>query len=159
MKNLIFVWVLLVPLYSFAKTQQDDGLPIEPDTTLVNLNKIAQGPTINLDLILTLPATQNLNKGAPSFVAVFEKRKNEKKWTQTQRLDLNSVLIFGDQLHFTKNISLQFSDSEVAVFSTIFHCGKDHKTACYIQGFKGTTSRSLASDSTRVPFYIEGKMR
>jgi len=159
MKKFLFLLVLFGSLHSFAEATPDDGLPYEPDTTIVKLNKISKGASIKLEFILTLPATQKLNKGASSSLAVYEKRKKEKKWIQTEQWDLNTVASFDDQLHFTKNIQLQHPDSEVAVFSTIFHCGKKAKTACYIQGFKGIASRSSAQAPSTIPFYIEGKMR
>ncbi len=158
MKILFCACVVLLSLSVNAKVA-DKGLPFEADTTKIQLNKIAQGTQVQLDFQMTLPSTQKLNKGAPSFVGVYERTKKS-DWKEIQRIDLNQFYSLSDELHFSKNITLEHADSEVAVHSTIFHCGKAQKTACYIQGFLGKAKRqSKMAQNPHLKFFIEGKMR
>lgn len=155
MKALLFS-IFLISSTGFCK---ELGLPHEPDTTVIKLRKIPQTKSIILDYNLLLPETQQLNKAAGSFVAVYEKKKGQ-AWTETQKISLSDLFNIGSGMHFSKPIQLRYSDSQVAIFSTIFHCGKDHKTACYIQGFQGITTRTSAkAEVAAVDFAIEGKMK
>jgi hypothetical protein len=142
-----------------AKLKKEKGLPYEPDTTAVKLEKLPQENTINLNFHLGLPKTQKLNRAAPSFVGVYEREKGSKEWTETARFDLNEIATFTDDLDMDKMIQLRSPTSEVAIHSTVFHCGKEPKTACYIQGFRGIASRTTKKVSSTVPFYIEGQMK
>ncbi len=157
MLTLLFLLIVTSNL-GLAKTAQEKGLPYEPDTTEIRINKIPNGKQMTLEFDLQLPSTQGLNKGAPSFIGIYEKEKNS-NWRETVRLSLNDQFAFLDQIHFLKTIGLRSDSSEIAVFSTIYHCGKDHKTACYIQGFKGKTNRSPKAKSDKLAFYIQGTMR
>lgn len=147
----------LLFLVGFASAT-DSGLPNEPDQTRVKLQKIAAGNEMQLNFQLALPQTQELNKGAPSFVAVYEKQKGSSEWQETSKIDLNKMFHIGNGLEFSKLIQLKSPDSEIAVHATIFHCGADHKTACFIQGFQGVTSRAPGS-AHAIPFHIKGVMR
>jgi len=150
---------LFLSPFSFA-ANSEKGLPYEPDTTKVEIAPIAQGQNLTLNFHLGLPKTQKLNPGAPSFVGVYEKTGSS-EWTETARFDLNKFFAMSDGLDFTQNVQLRSPNSKVAVHSTVFHCGKDRKSACFIQGFQGIAKRAPATAKTSktLPFYIEGQMK
>jgi hypothetical protein len=155
-----FIASILFSISSFSASHAEKGLPDEPDTTKVELAPITQGQDLTLNFHLGLPTTQKLNQGAPSFVGVYEKIGSS-EWTETARIDLNKFFAMGNGLDFTQNVQLRSPISKVAVHSTIFHCGKDRKSACFIQGFQGIAKRAptTAKTSKTLPFYIEGQMK
>jgi hypothetical protein len=162
MKQIIGISVIFICAFQFAlakSLKKEKGLPYEPDTTNVKLEKLSLGIDITLNFHLGLPKTQKLNRAAPSFVGVFEREKGSKEWKETTRFDLNEIATFTDDLDFEKVVQLRSPTSEVAIHSTVFHCGKEPKSMCYIQGFRGIASRTTQKVSSTVPFYIEGQMK
>lgn len=151
--------ILLSANVGLSKIDKDDGLPFEPNTKIVKIGHIPLGNVMNLEYVLSLPKTQKLNSAAPSAIEIYEKLSHQ-KWSLTSRIDLNEVLNVNDEIQVSRTLNLRYPDSEVTIFSTIYHCGKNKNTACYIQGFKASTSRAKASQkaSNTVPFYISGTM-
>lgn len=146
--------MILSILISFAFAgNPEKGLPFEPDTTHIKMTQIKLGNSVILDFLLNLPSTEKLNRGAGSYVGVYERTKGA-NWVQTEKIDLNTVLQIGDTVRFSKKVELVSKDSEVAVFATILHCGKAPRTPCFIQGFQGITARAKTSNQT-LPFHIE----
>lgn len=150
----VFSQAALIPVdgYSLAKMdkirpqglQYDEapgisGLPHETANYRLNVQPIAKAKDITLSFVLDLPETQKMPNGAPAFVAVFEKIKGE--WKEAARFSLREFFFFGDALSFSRSVHFSSEDSEVAVSATIYHCGKDHKTPCYIQSYQGLVKR------------------
>lgn len=158
--NSIFL-IISVDFASAKIMNPDAGLPNEPGTKIIKLSKINKGSSVQLNFRLKLPSTQSLNKGAPSFVAVYEKTTNG-SWIETKKINLNKAALFlgTNEIEFSENINLNNEASEVAVYSTIYHCGSDHKTPCYIQGFKGKTLRTFkqVNSGRKLDFHIAGWM-
>lgn len=138
--------------FAFAAGNPEKGLPYEPDLTKMKMTKIKQGNSVILDFLLNLPTSQKMHSG-PSFVGVYERTKGA-QWVRTEKIDLKQILLINDTVRFSKRVELVSSDSDVAVFATIFHCGKAPRTPCFIQAFQGTTTRSKAG-SVELPFHIE----
>lgn len=167
--SVLFLTIVFIHL-SWAKVAQEEGLPWEPDTTLIKNSNIAIGKQITLDFFMSLPASQKLNKGTNSFVGIYEK-VNKQKWTQTymQSLDVLPMKSYGsasqtaenDELEFSQKINLKNPDSEIAVYATVYHCGKDGKSTCYIQAFLSKIKRDkkLSPNAMYVPFLINPKVK
>ena len=155
MRSTIFICTLMFANLVWAN---EPGLPREPDLTKVALGQIAKDNNLQLDFHLTIPASHKLNQGAPSFIGVYEKIKDQ-PWHEVQRFDLNDFLLtLGAEVSFSKKIQLQAKDSQVAVHATVYHCGKAKKSMCYIQGFQGITTRSQSPQaSNKIPFTITGR--
>jgi hypothetical protein len=156
MKPLLFC---LFIAFCFQAFGEEDGLPFESDLTRVTLPKVGIGHRLELNYALKIPDTQKLNHGAPSNVTVFEKAKGEKTWTATKEINLNEKSFVGSGIKFREVIDLKSDDSEIAVHSTVYHCGrKDTKVPCYIQGFQGFPKRVKNAKSNNVHFNVVGKV-
>lgn len=90
------------------------------------------------------------------------KKKSNGRWEESKKINLSTIPAFqgSNTIEFSEWIRLNQLDSDIAVYSTIYHCGSDHKTPCYIQGFKGKTQRSLKATKNDSPidFQITGWM-
>ena len=148
-KKLNMIIILAFVCSVFAS---DKGLPREPDTTEVKIEKLASSKDLILDFSVVLPPGQKLG-GSSSFVAVYE-RKNREDWTETQRFRVQNAFGLFKDIRLREKVALRSPDSEIAVHSTIYHCGE--KKGCFIQGFQGTTGRK-AGASAAIPFHIQGK--
>lgn len=154
MKFLIFASLVL-----FAGTKNPDpGLPFEQDLTKVEIGLLPKTNDLKLTFLLGLPLDHHLNPGAPSALGIYEKTGKE-NWTLTQKISLNEYPVSGSEMHFYTPIKLRSSDSEVAIFATVFHCRLDN-TRCQIQGFKAKTIRSAKkSNSAAMTFSIQAVTR
>lgn len=165
LRSYLIFFVLSFNFTTVAKTNNkildiDEGLPKEADLYLVKLPDLPNTNKIRVQYHLTLPSTQKLNPGAPSFLAVYERHLPDQKWELTEKMNLKNQIWSGQDLQLSQSFQLKSENSEVAVYSTVIHCGKDGKTPCFIQGFKGKAKRKkdMRISRNQIPFYIEGKV-
>lgn len=140
--NLLASIFLVASLCSASLRAEADPLPSEPDQRKVEIVPGATGRQLNVDFALFVPQGQKLNPGAPSFFAVYEKIGMGNDWKRVKEIKLNNVFALGNKIQLRERIEFSREDSEIALHATVFHCGLDGKTACYIQGFQGSTKRS-----------------
>jgi hypothetical protein len=146
---MIKVLALSVFLISNSVLGKIKGLPWVADTTTLLIKPIARSQYIDIDFRLSVPKNNKL--GAGSFISVYEK-VNRSEWSETKRFELEDLLSLQSEILFTKKVELKSDVSDLAIHSTIYHCGK---TGCYIQAFQGVTKRSMTG-GTLVPFHITG---
>lgn len=142
----------LSPIATWAKAKETwdvvksiPGLPFEANNFRLKFDPIGRGQAITLGFVLELPPTQKMPTGAPAYVSVHEKLKGE--WQQVAKFNLKDFFFFGDSLSFSRPIVFAEVNSEIAVHATIYHCGKNKKTPCYIQGYQGTAKRKKEASS------------
>ena len=133
------------------------GLPFETDLTKVKVGEIGIGHRLLLRFHMSIPDTQKLNRGAPSNVSIFEKQTNSNQWVETKRFNLNGVGALLSDYAFNEAVELNFADSEVAIHTTIYHCGRiETKIPCFIQGFQGFAKRNAKTKNENVNFDVKG---
>lgn len=133
--SVLLAALTLVALPAFAVK-----LPQEPGQRVVQVGPIAPGKKVRLSFSAVLPATQKLNPAAPSYLAVYEKSGSD--WTELKRVKLAGLVQFGDSIEVNEALTAAKDDSDIAVHTTLYHCGKTNETACYIQGFQGIAKRA-----------------
>lgn len=121
-------------------------LPQEPGQRTVEVGTIAPGKKVRVSFSAVLPATQKLNPAAPSYLAIYEKSGAE--WTELKRVKLAGLVHFGDTIEVNEAVHSAKDDSEIAIHTTLYHCGKTNETACYIQGFQGIAKRAASGAFT-----------
>ncbi len=152
-------------IYTYAGATQNKkpvkipGLPFEQDTTEVKIKPVTRTKDVLLEMRLELPKTQDLNRGAPSEVGIYEKNDDEKTWSLSEKISLNSFPKIDDMIFFRRNFSLRSEKSNVAIVATVFHCGVDHKSPCYIQGYRGFVNRNSQSKRHEIEFAIKAHMK
>ncbi len=132
----------------FSGIARGEDLPHEMDTRKVSLPMAAQGHQLEIDFSLILPPTQKL--GPYTSYAVYE--KDGGTWHKIKEILINPLFLSGSRVRSVESVTFKSQDSEIAIHSTIYHCGK--KTACYIQAFQGTTKRSPTGRKT-IPFLAQ----
>lgn len=147
--------VLIVALGS-SQVQASEKLPLEADTRYITLPDAKSGKRLRVAFNLSLPATQKLNPYAHSFFAVYERRGNG--WDRIKNIKLATKFSIGDTVDFDEDLDLNRNDSDIALHSTIYHCGKDNKSACYIQAFQGVAKRS-ANGQRQLKFTAQATLK
>ena len=133
--------ILLVVALVSSQVWASETLPDEADTRIVALPSARSGKSLRVAFTLALPATQKLNPYAPSFFAIYE--RNTQGWSKVKNIKLSSKFSIGDVIEFDEDFVLNSDDSEIALHSTSYRCGKDNRSACYIQAFQGKTKRTV----------------
>ena len=144
LKSLIFSLGLFASSFASAAS-----LPSEPGQRKVDLPTASTGRSLKINFSAVLPPTQKLNPAAPSYYAVYEKHGAD--WKESKRAKLANLVAFGDVIEVNDNVDFESPDSEIAIHTTLYHCGKDNKSACYIQGFQARTTRA-ADGTTNLKF-------
>lgn len=131
-------------------------LPSESNTQTVHLQTAQTGKSIQVNFSVLLPPTQKLNQRAPSSFAVYE--RNGADWRLAKEFKLAERFSLGDSVDVRENVELQSPDSELTLHATVYHCGKDGTTACFIQSFQGKAARSPAG-SPRLDFTVKAAVQ
>lgn len=109
----------------------------------MTVSKVGQGGNLVINVDIAMPGGQKLNKGAGSFLRVYEKT-GQQSWHLVQKINLNDrELIPGMASKVTSHLNLLSKDSEIALDATVYHCSIEKgKGPCYIDHFQRVMKRS-----------------
>ena len=118
----------------------------------LNFSPIGFSDSAILDLTVTLPPGQKLNRRAPSAISIYEKK--EHSWQKTSQVSLNNILYFGQEIRVQKNITFESPSGDIAIGGAIYHCD-DNKSSCVIDYYQGLIKRKAEASSKRVSINVQ----
>lgn len=141
MKLLSFCLTLLLCLPSFAVK----SIPLRP---------IGLGNLLQIKGSIELPKTHQLNKGAPSKIAVYE--KDGKDWILAEKINLNDFFSLTDLIFLQTPVHLKSDRSEIKLEISLYHCPSNHKGLCVIDDFEGIAKRDFKKHGSELNLSLIG---
>lgn len=129
---------VIVSVISVCGSASESKLPTHQEQKTIQLPAIAETTEISISADIFLPSDHKLNKGAPSAIDFYEKKKDG--WVKIESIQLRDYLVLGNNLSFQKKVHLSEPSTELAVDSTIYHCDLKN-THCAIESFQGRAKR------------------
>jgi hypothetical protein len=137
--SLLLVNAIAVPCFA-VKT-----LPLKP---------VGFGRVLNIAGSIQLPKENQLNKGAPSKIAVYE--KDGKNWNLAEEINLNDFFSLTELIYLQKPIHLKSDHSELKLEVSLYHCPRDHKGSCVIDDFEGIAKRDPKKSDSKINLALVG---
>ena len=156
MKNQLITLVLLLTALSSAATLDLPGYARARELTF---SPIAEGAEVSIDIVVTLPPGQKLNKWAPSAVSVYE--RSDGSWNKTAQIPLHQLMFLKpesiQEISVAKKVKLKAAKGDLAVGATVYHCAEDG-TLCMIEAYKGQVERKTGLSANRIPINLQGTL-
>lgn len=105
----------------------------------IPLKPVGLGNLLHISGSIALPKEHQLNKGAPSKIAVYE--KDGKEWILADKVNLNDFFNLTEMIYLQKPVRLKSDRSEIKLEINIYHCPSNHKGLCVIDDFQGIAKR------------------
>lgn len=120
----------------------------------LSLKPVGLGNLLHITGSIELPKEHQLNKGAPSKIAVYEKVGSD--WQLAERINLNDFFSLTEMIYLQKPVKLKSDRSEIKLAVSLYHCPSNHKGLCVIDDFEGIAKRDSKKFVSELTLSLKG---